>query len=890
MTPEWIMGIRHRVRALLKRRQLDRDLQEELSFHLAMRKEKYEAAGLASEDAALAARRRFGNLTGFKETCREMWTFAWFEELLQDVRYGLRQLRRNPGFAAVAVITLTLGIGANTAIFSVVDAVLLRPLPFEKPSQLVNLWARSAVYDFPTIGLSLPDIKDIRSHNTAFAGIANYQYSSSSTELTGQGAPRQLLTFEVSQRLFSLLGIRPLFGRLFRRSEMQPGADREVLLSYALWRGAFGGDPHAVGRSVKLDGTPYTIIGVMPAMPKMNFPTAADIWTPFVPTKSQLSARGMHGSFAVARLKPGSMVRRAQAELDTLAARLAKAYPKTDKNWSFRAASLRSDLFGKVRGPLLVLLGAVGFVLLIACTNVANLVLARGSSRRWEIAMRLALGATRRRIIRQLLIESLLLALIGGACGLLLALWGVRGLHSLIPADTPRIQDLSVNQAVLWFTLGISFAAGLLAGLAPAFSISTQNLSRSIKEGGAGTEPGGRATRYALRKVLVVAETALAMVLVVGAGLALRSFARLLGVNLGFQPRGVLTMRLDFPPYRFKTPQASIQFVRQVLENLQATHGVETTSAAEFTPLSGWEAEATLQIEGAPPNPGGQTPTVDYEDAAPGYFTALGIPLLAGREFTTADAKSSPGVIIVNQTLARKFFGNLTPIGERILGGTDDKGRRLWSTIVGEVGSVRDQRPRSAPKPEFYNALYQGASLQGVSLIIRTRGQPAAFAPTVQNRIRSLGSDQVVTGIMPMERLVAGADADPRFQALLLGIFGGLGLILAAVGIYGVISYSVSQRTHEIGIRIALGAQKHDVLWLVIGQGIVLALVGVAIGILGALGLARFLSSLLYGVKPTDPLTFSAVSLILIGVALVACYVPARRATKVDAMVALRHE
>jgi predicted permease len=888
MIPDWVAKMRLRVRALLKRRQLDRDLTEELSFHLAMRKEKYEASGLASEDAALAARRRFGNLTGFKEACREMWTFAWFEELLQDVRYGLRQLRRNPGFTAVAVITLTLGIGANTAIFSVVDAVLLRPLPFERPSQLVDLWARSAVYDFPNMGLSLPDIADIRSQITAFAGIADYQYSS--PELTGQGAPRQLSSVEASQGLFSLLGIRPLFGRLFRRSEMQPGADREVLLSYELWRGAFGGDPHAVGRSIKLDGKPYTITGVMPALPKINSPAAADIWTPFAPTKSQLANRDWHAFPTAARLKPGSTVRQAQAELNTLAARLAKAYPKADKNWSFGAVPLRSDLFGEVRGPLLVLLGAVGFVLLIACTNVANLVLSRGSSRRREIAMRLTLGATRRRIVRQLLIESLLLALIGGACGLLLALWGVYGLPSLIPADIPRIQDLSVNQAVLWFTLGISFAAGLLAGLAPAFSISRQDLSRSIKQGGAGTEPAAWATRYALRKMLVVAEVALAMILVVGAGLVLRSFARLLEVNLGFQPHGVLTMRLDFPPYRFKTPQASIQFVRQVIENVQAIHGVETASAAVFAPLSGWEAEDTLQIEGAPPNPHGQSPTVDEEDVAPGYFTALGIPLLSGRYFTTADAKGSPGVVIVNQTLARKIFGNSTPIGKRILAGTDNKGRRLWSTIVGEVGSVRDQRPRSAPKPEYYKALYQGTSLPGVSLIIRTRGHPAAFAPAIRNRISSLDKDQVVTGIMPMERLVAGADADPRFQALLLGIFGGLGLMLAAVGIYGVISYSVSQRTHEIGIRMALGAQRHHVLQLVIGQGIVLALAGVAIGILGALGLARFLSSLLYGVKPTDPLTFSTVSLILIGVALVACYVPARRATKVDAMVALRHE
>ena len=817
-----------------------------------------------------------------------MWTFTALETVWQDIRYGLRQLRRNPGFTAVAVITLTLGIGANTAMFSVVNAVLLRPLPFKNVSRLVNLWAHSAVFDFPNLGSSLPDIEDIRRQSAAFGRIAVYRYSSA--DLTGQGAPRQLLSVQASQHLFSLLGIRPLLGRVFRRSEMQPGADHEVLLSYELWRGAFGGDPHAIGRSIRLDGTPYRIVGVMPALPQIMFPTGAEIWTPFVPTKSELAARGMHFFPAVARLKPGSNLAQAQTELDTIAARLARAYPKSDKNWSFRAEPVSSDLFGKVRGPLLVLLGAVGFVLLIACTNIANLVLARGSSRRREIAMRLTLGATRRRIVWQLLIENLLMALIGGGCGLLLALCAVSGLHRLIPADIPRIENLKVDQVVLWFTLVISLAAGFLAGLAPAFLISNQDLTSSIKEGSAGSEPGLRGTRYALRKMLVVGEVALAMILVVGAGLALRSFTRLREVNLGFEPSGVLITRLDFPPYRFKTSQASIQFVRQVIENMRAIPGVEDASAAAFAPLSGWESEDTLQIEGAPPNPRGRNPTVDVESVAPGYFKSLGIRLLAGRDFTATDSKGSPGAVIVNQELARKFFGNATPIGKRILGGEDAKGRKLWSAIVGEVGSVRDQKPGSAPKPEFYDALYQGASLKGVSLIVRTKGHPAAFVPAIRNRIRSLDRDQVIAAITPMERLVSGADADSRFQTLLLGIFGGLGLMLAAVGIYGVISYSVSQRTHELGIRMALGAQKSDVLRLVVAQGIGLALIGVAVGIAGALGLTRFMSSLLYGIKPADPLTFAVVSLILISVAVLACYVPARRATKVNPMVALRHE
>jgi len=807
--------------------------------------------------------------------------------LLQDLRYGLRTLAKSPGFTAITVLTLALGIGANTAIFSVVNAALLRPLPYQNPGQLVNIWARSAVFDFPNLGLSAPDIADIRSQCAAFSQIAPYQFDSKI--LTGQGAPQQLEGLDVSEEYLPMIGAQPLYGRIFQPAEMTAGQEHEVILSYKLWREQFGSDSRAIGKAITLDKTQYTVVGVMP--PQFRFPDEMSFATPLVLSKSDLAARESHGIPVLARLKSGSTVEQAQTELDTIAARLAKAYPDADKGWSFRAISMKSDMVGDARVPLLILFGAVGFVLLIACANVGNLFLSRGLERRRELAIRAALGATRGRIIRQLFAESLMLALAGGACGLLLAIWGIDSLRTLLPPSTPRMQDLSVDRWVLWFTLGASIVAGIVFGLVPAMLVSRQELSSAMKDAGAGAQTGASGPRHnPLRQLLVVAEIALALVLVIGATLALRSFARLLSVNLGFRTDHVLTMRLDFPSYQFTKPEQAISFVNQVIGQTLALPGVEDAAATLFAPLSGGRGESSFNVEGAPQLPRDKQPRADFTRMTPGYFHALGIPLLVGRDFSDADAKGSAPICIVNEALARKLFGSASPLGKHLSQGKDKNKKTIWAEIVGEVGDVRDRSADASPEPALYLPYAQTDFVSGVGLLVRTKTDPKTLTSAIQQRIWSLDKDQTVTEIETMEQLVADSDAAPRSQTFLLGIFAGLGLILAVLGIYGVISYSVSQRTREIGIRMALGAEPKQVMRIVLQQGLKLALVGVAIGLVASLALTRLMRTLLFGVSATDPLTFFGVAILLTAVALAACYIPARRAMRVDPMVALRHE
>ncbi len=816
--------------------------------------------------------------------------------VLQDIRYAVRTLLKSPGFTAIAVLTLALGIGANTAIFSVVYTSLLRPLPFPHSNQLVDVWAHSAVFDFSNLGLSLADIADIRAQNRVFQGIAPYNYSTAT--LTGHGVPQQLDSAKVSVEFFPLLGMTPLYGRVFTDAEMQPGQDREVILSYELWQKQFGGDPRAVGKSIMLDGNPYTVVGVMPPQQHLEFASNVSLWMPLAPTPKELAARDFHGTPVLARLLPGRTIVQAQAELDAIGARLAKSYPDADKNWSFRVRSLQSDIVGDSTTPLLILLGAVGFVLLIACANVGNLFLSRGWTRRRELAIRSALGATRRRLIRQLLVESLLIALVGGACGLILAVWAVSALRNLLPPDTPRVEDLAISQAVLWFTLGASILAGILFGLAPAVLSSRQELSSVIKEGGVGAQSGASGARHKfLRQLLVIGEVALALTLVIGATLALRSFAHLRDVDLGFDTENVLAMRLDFSGAKFKTPQAMFSYVRTLTEELRVDSGVEAVCATtNGGPLSGSHGEAQFAIEGAAENPKAKL-SADWSSASPGYFATLGLPLLRGRTFTEMDQLKSERVVIVNELFVQKFFGARSSIGKRIwLGDEDAKHNRIWSEIVGVVGNARDGNPRVAPRPEIYASLYQtdfSAFLNSsfeVDLLLRTRTNPAAMIAAAQETIWAFDKNQPISNIETMQQRVSISNAEPRYQTFLLGLFGGLGLLLALVGIYGVISYSVTQRTHEIGIRMALGAEPAGVMRLVLAHGLKLALIGVAIGIAASLGLTRLMSSLLFGVSATDPLTFAGVTILLVIVSLAACYIPARRAMKVDPMVALRYE
>ena len=808
--------------------------------------------------------------------------------LLQDLRYGVRTLAKTPGFTAIAVLTLALGIGANTAIFSVVNTVLLRPLPYQNPGQLVNIFATAKMFNFPNLGLSAPDIEDIRKQNTVFSQMTTYGYTNQ--VLTGQGAPQEIAGLRASAEYLPMLGVQPLYGRVFQPGEMEAGQDREIILSYKMWREHFGSDPHAVGKTILLDKVSYTIVGVMP--PQFQFPFNLSFAIPDVISKSDLAARGNHGIPVLARLKPGVSVRQAQAELNTIAERLSKAYPGMDKGWGFRAVSMKTNIIGKANVPLLILLGAVGFVLLIGCANIGNLFLARGWGRRRELAIRATLGATRGRIVRQLFMESLLLAILGGACGLILAIWGLDALRTLLPPSTPRLEDLSVDRWMLWFTLVASLAAATLFGLVPSLQVSRQELGAAMKEGAAGAQTGAGSRQNPLRQVLVVGEIALALVLVICATLTLRSLARLLDVNLGFRTDHVLTLRLNFPSYRFSKPEPAISFVQQVIGQTRALPGVEESAGAMFAPLSGGSGESTFEVEGAPKLPLDQLPRADFTAVTPGYFRALSIPLLAGRDFTQSDAIGSAPVYIVSQALARKIFGSANPLGKRLSQGEDDNKKKIWAEVVGVVGDIRDKTTDAPPEPQLYIPFYADTQFVtgGVSLVVRTKTEPQSLISAIEQRIWSLDKDQPVTDVKTMDEWVADSDAAPRSQTYLLGGFAALGLLLALVGIYGVISYSVGQRTREIGIRMALGAEPGQVMKLVLRQGMWLAAAGLGIGLVASLALTRLMRTLLFGVSATDPVTFIGVSVLLTAAALAACYIPARRAMRVDPMVALRYE
>jgi putative ABC transport system permease protein len=815
--------------------------------------------------------------------------------LLQDFRYGLRMLARSPSFTAIAILTLALGIGANTAIFSVVNSTLLGPLPFKDASELVNLHARATFFDFWNLGLSLPDVNDVRAQSQSFAAVVPYDYAT--VDLIGRDTPRQLNAAKVPADFFAMLGLKPLIGRTFLPSETQPGADREAILSGTLWKSQFGSDPNVVGKSITLDGKPYRVVGVMPEMRQMFSPAAMDIWVPFAPSPADLADRGMHGTPVMARLKPGVTIQQAQAELDGIAARLAKAYLKDDKNWGFRVDSLRRDMNRETQTPLLILFGAVGFVLLIACANVGNLFLSRGWARRRELSIRSTLGATRGRLIRQLLAESTLLALAGGACGLLLTFWVVDTLKAKTMAGSAFVftEGIVIDTRVLLFTLAASMLAGILFGLAPAYLSSRHDLSRAMKESGAGAQAGASSSGHnPLRQLLVVTEVALALVLVIGATLALRSFARMLRVNLGFDTEHILDMRLDFPATKFKNPEEMFAYVRTLTDRLRATPGVESAAAAGCGPLSSSHGEGMFEIEGIPENPKVQM-TAGVTDVGPGYFETLGIPLLRGRDFRVLDSGGSAPVMIVSHAFAQAFLSGRNPIGHRIyMGDEDAQHHKIWKEIVGEVADIHDRSPRIPVSPMIYTSFYKGdftvGMIIGVDLLMRTRGNPQAMISKAQRQVWALDRSEPVSSIQTMQQRLALSVALPRFQSLLLGAFGALGLILAVIGIYGVISYSVTQRTHEIGIRMALGAEPGQVMRLILRQGFWLVVAGVGIGLLTSLALTRLMRTLLFGVSATDPLTFAGVAVLLIIVALTACYVPARRAMRVDPMVALRYE
>ena len=803
------------------------------------------------------------------------------EILLQDIRYGIRMLRTKPSFTVIVVLALAIGIGANTAIFSVVNAILLRPLPYKNADRISMIWM-----DNPKLGVSqdwhsYPNYMDYKEQNQSYEDMA--AFNDRSFNLTGTGDPVRVVGVWTTASVFSVLGVEPAIGHTFTEAEEEPGKDLVVVLSNGLWQRRFGGDPGIVGQPISMNGVNRTVLGVMPA--SFTFPEKkTELWIPLAINPQRKQARNSISYKAVGRLKPGVTIEQARADMGAIAKRLDDQYFKS--GYGINLVPLHDQETGTVRPALLVLLGAVAFVLLIACANVANLLLARAALREREVAIRVALGAGRSRIIRQVLTESALLALAGGVAGLLLAVWGLKVLVALSPADIPRLDQTGIDGRVLAFTLAVSLITGLIFGLAPALQASKSDPNESLKEGARGSTGGVGGRR--VRNLLVVSEIALSLILLIGAGLLIKSFVRLQQFEFGFNPDNLLTMRVQLPGSKYRDGKQVVGFYQQLLERMEAVPGVQSVGAIASVFITDTPNSTNFVIEGRPVPVGAEAIEVPLDSISPSYFKVMGIPLLRGREFDNRDVEGATPVVIINDTFARRFFPDEDPVGKRFVYGSLDP-RNPWLTIVGVVGDMRRTGFDRPVRPETFLPEAQNPD-NALTIVVRTSTDPTSFAGALRNEVWSIDKDQSVYDINTMHQTLSEMMSQRRFNMLLLGLFAAVALTLAAVGIYGVISYSVTQRSHEIGIRIALGAQSGDVLKMVVGQGMVLAGAGVSIGLIAAFALTKLMSSLLFGVSAADPVTFVLISLLLAGVALIACLVPARRATKVDPMVALRYE
>ena len=805
----------------------------------------------------------------------------------QDLRYGVRMLAKSPGFTFIAIAALALGIGANTVIFSVVNTLLLRPLPFPGSEQITSILVKDPDTGSLHTAYSYPNFEDIRNQNHVFEQVSAY-YMTTAFLSTG-GEPERMRGSYASADLFPLLGVSPLIGRAFSQEEEKPGGGRFTILSYDFWQRRFGGDRNIIGQQLPINGNPVTVLGVMPQ--GFKYPVGenqVDFWMPLASSLPEAArmARGAVFLNVVGRLKQGVTLEQAQAEVNTIASRLEAQYPEADTGFQIGLASAQERLVGKVRPALLVLLAAVAFVLLIACANVANLMLARATVRRKEIAIRTALGASRWRVVRQLLTESLLLSTLGGAAGLLLAMWGMDLLVAAIPADIPRTGEIGMDKYVLIFTFGLTALTGLIFGLVPALQASRTNLNETLKDATRGMSGGLQRNR--MRSVLVISEVALSLVLLIGAGLLLQSFRRLLEVSPGFEPDQVLTADVLVSPKKYPKKEQRAAFFHEALERIKAIPGVQAAGVIYPVPFGGSFEAYTFDIAGRPPFPPGQQPTSDRRSISPDYFQAMGIPLRKGRTFTEQDKSNAPPVVIINETFARSFFPGEDPIGKGIIPGEGSD--PITREIVGVVGDVRHEGLDAETTMEYY-VPYEQDSVDQLTVVARTTsGNPANIAGALRGVIVAMDKEQPVYNIRPLKQMLNESVARRRFNMMLLGGFALLALLLATIGIYGVVSYSVAQRTREIGIRIALGAQIRDVIKLVLKQGLALALAGLGVGLLVSYFMTKLMSSLLFGVSATDPVTFGGVALLLLFVALLACLIPARRAANVDPNEALRHE